>query len=625
MHTKCTHCALVCCINLILTDNKYKKYWSGEVRRLFKELDGNEGLQESISFLLENSNLTEIFPNQIINSMKAAKDIRAGEKNIALFAPMQSGKSGTIYALCNYILPSLGLIKEGESIVFVTSMRDKDLFNQNKSNLEKDYFCPQDKVNKSSKIHVSKMNSFFKHPNPHKIINDLNVKLIVRDEDQYGCGQQSSFDSAFFMTLRSKMPNIKLLAVSATPYDILDAKFNGSEVSVINGERPQSYFGISEMLDLNLVDDYPDDFSTLVPDPKNNSKFLLHPILSQYLEHLNSFEDGIGIIRVSNTTNAIATRDKILEINDCDLDCLTIGSSQLNNYSIQEGLEEVKRRVLSGKRRVVLIVVQALSAGKDLKLLKSKVRFGVESRNTQLANGAQGIAGRLCGYHSNRSFKLLASIDLLQHYAYFEQDWEVFVDEDWRNQLYNQGVRGLSTQTRFHLKQRSGVFTPVNRVEYYSLEDLRKSKFREKLSFIDDSNYKKLLDCFEPNFYNSLTGSFRLNQEGVTIRLASSYKPTSNRVYRNWNKGIQDDFGNIFFKKNNYEYGILISNFNEEDERNKIGICGIKVFTSGIPHLALQETSVNNSSMYSVNEEITDRIIDSVVGMLTPISQNIKA
>lgn len=117
-------------------------------------------------------------------------------------------------------------------------MMDTDLYKQNKRNLEEDFYCDIEKTNKTSFINVMKMSDFFNHPNPHKVVSEFKVKLILRDEDQYGCGQESSFDSAFFSSLRSKMPNIKLLAISATPYDILDAKTNGYDVDVIEGERP---------------------------------------------------------------------------------------------------------------------------------------------------------------------------------------------------------------------------------------------------------------------------------------------------------------------------------------------------------------------------------------------------
>ena len=44
-----------------------------------------------------------------------ARSINEKNLTIALVASMQSGKSKTAYALFNYILPDLGLIKQNES------------------------------------------------------------------------------------------------------------------------------------------------------------------------------------------------------------------------------------------------------------------------------------------------------------------------------------------------------------------------------------------------------------------------------------------------------------------------------------------------------------------------------
>ncbi|MEO9501895.1 MAG: hypothetical protein ABJN73_05725 [Nonlabens ulvanivorans] len=58
------------------------------------------------------------------------------------------------------------------------------------------------------------------------------------------------------------------------------------------------------------------------------------------------------------------------------------------------------------------------------------------------------------------------------------------------------------------------------------------------------------------------------------------------------------DFGNVFFKKNEYNYGILISNFPKDDLRNQLGFTGIKVFEVGKSEIREQHTDVDNHSMY---------------------------
>jgi hypothetical protein len=202
----------------------YQKHWNAEIETLLNELNAPQSLEENIIDTLHNAKRTGIFPNQIINALRLGQSIKEGNQNMAFVASMQSGKSGTVYFLCNYVLPALGLINKYESILFVTSMRDTDLYDQNCRVLHKECYGAATGDMKPSNIKVMKMSDFFNHPNPHKVVNEFDVQLIVRDEDQYGCGDESSFQIAFFNELRRRIPDIKLLAVIATPYYILDAQ-----------------------------------------------------------------------------------------------------------------------------------------------------------------------------------------------------------------------------------------------------------------------------------------------------------------------------------------------------------------------------------------------------------------
>jgi len=584
----------------------YQNFWDAEIETLIQQLDAPQSLQDNIVDTLNNSRRTGIFPNQIINALRIGLSVKEGNQNMAFVASMQSGKSGTVYFLCNYVLPAIGLIKEYESILFVTSMRDTDLYDQNCRVLHREYYDCVTGDMKPSVLKVMKMSDFFNHPNPHQVVNEYDVQLIVRDEDQYGSGVESSFELAFFSELRFRMPDIKLLAVSATPYDILDAQYTGAtDVDVIVGVRPPEYYGISEMLADDVIEDIPEGFRPLQSqDIEGESIYSIHPKTEEYVNHLNTFENGLGIIRESNTTRAIELRKLLREQYKKQCTTIVIGSDSACDFSINEGIKEISDLILKRGQRVVLIIVQALTAGKDLGIIKEKVRFGIEPRDRQLANGAQGITGRFCGYHNNRDFKLMASRNLLEHYAQFEQDWEIFADEEWRNELFNSNVKGLSTHTKFVKSQSEGAFTPVEKIEALSYEQLLTETGREKLSFIDNDAYHRLLDYFESTFFDVSTKGTRFKQMGVTVRIASSYNNASNRVYRNWNCSLTDDFGNIFFKKNPYNYGILISNYPVDDVRNTLGFTGIKIIRSGKQEWRNQETSVVNASMYNPERDV---------------------
>ena len=92
--------------------------------------------------------------------------------------------------------------------------------------------------------------------------------------------------------------------------------------------------------------------------------------------------------------------------------------------TIKEGIGELKNELRFEKKNIVLIIIASLSAGHDLKSLKEKVRFVIETRGSQLANVAQGLPGRLCGYHKNRDLIIYANKNILELYSKFENDPE---------------------------------------------------------------------------------------------------------------------------------------------------------------------------------------------------------
>src|SRR5699024_10920202 len=134
-----------------------------------------------------------------------------------------------------------------------------------------------------------------------------------------------------------------------------------------------------------------------------------------------------------------------------------------------------------------------------------------------------------------------------------------------KDRLYDLGVRNLSTHTFQRMVQKEGVIRPIRSVETFSVEQLVTGEKRDQLPFLSDEAYEKLVDFFSPEVYNELK-NIRFGEKGVTIRLSSNYKPGDNRVEKNWeNSVVGADFGSIMFKKENYEYGILISNFPVDD------------------------------------------------------------
>ena len=77
------------------------------------------------------------------------------------------------------------------------------------------------------------------------------------------------------------------------------------------------------------------------------------------------------------------------------------------------------------------------------------------------------------------------------------------------------------------------------------------------------------------------------------------YFQNLNNVYKSWDKQVGDNIKGLF-NHNNKEakYGVLVANLPVEDERNKIGFCGVKVFIPGTPTEFERSSKTYNHSMY---------------------------
>lgn len=498
---------------------------------------------------------------------------------------MQSGKTGTIKHLCNLILPEIGFLKENESVMFLTSMRDTDLRDQNVRSLEAE----------DSNIFVVPMHKFQRYG--LKDVQRYNVKLIIRDEDQYGAGKESSFDDGFFKNVRVANHSIPLLSVSATPFDIIQAASQGLDVEVILGERNPSYYGITEMLYDKSIIDLPDKYNHL--RATDNGKKTLSYEIQNSISHLKSFSKGVGIIRASKTKEAILLKEEILKIHR-NIEVVVVGCQDDCDLPIRDGIKLIPRKIKFQEVHVILIVINALSAGKDLKALKESIRFVIETRKTQLANCAQGLPGRCCGYHNNRDIMIYANKTILEHFADFENNPEVMYDEEWVNELFfDEKVRSLSSQTKFQLEQKEGEFFPVTKTYTISIEDLFSAESEEILSFMNQEKLGKLALYFEESCYDQKQRVGGLGDTNIQLRVASNYI-RNNAVYRYWNRDTDDNFKSIFVHNRiQNKYGILLSNFPVSDPRNDLGFCGIKVFESGEMKYQKRMATTLNQSMYS--------------------------
>lgn len=576
-----------------------------QIDRLLDELNATDWLRQNL-FEITRTPIYDTYPNQVENALEIAMELQKGKVNIAFLAPMQSGKTGTLNALCNYILPSMGYLKKGQNVIFVTSMRDTDLYNQNFTVLSGNNslydFVKREKIH--SRIYVLKINKFFQKPDPQRIVEQAGIKLVIRDEDQYGSGDESTFDIGFFNNLRSELPNMPLLSVSATPFDILEAAEHNQDIQIIEGVRPDNYFGISEMLELGIVEENSEFEPVICQTINGGIIYLLTDKMRAYINHLNSFEFGLGIIRVNKLQEGENLRDVVNAGYSGQVIPILIGCGSGCDYNIKEGIARVVQHVCNEGKKIMLIVVNALSAGKDLGQLKQYVRFCIEMRSKQIANAVQGLPGRICGYHNNRDIKVMAKLEILEHYAEFENDYEKFYDSEWRKMLAAIGVYQISTQVSLKWAERTGRKCKVLTSQEFSLDDLRNPgtwKYLPEELYSEPTKRDALMELFEPAFYNNPQKGFKLRIPDVNVRIYTNYgRPKDNRVAKLWNKATTGaDYYTITFMKKDYKAGILISNLPPNHPKNVLGFQGIKVVWPDTPYVSKGITEMANGSMYN--------------------------
>ena len=130
-----------------------------------------------------------------------------------------------------------------------------------------------------------------------------------------------------------------LVSVSATPYDVMDAKNSGYDVTVVSGERPSSYFGITEMLNQNMVEDLPRNYQHFISD--ETGKTIISKQIIEGCFKLKNSNKGLGIIRCNNTKEAVYLKEQLKSLIQNNIETLVIGCRSECDMTIEEGLNRL--------------------------------------------------------------------------------------------------------------------------------------------------------------------------------------------------------------------------------------------------------------------------------------------
>jgi hypothetical protein len=529
-------------------------------------------------------------------------------------APMQFGKTGTIHYLCNALLSKT--LKKGENVIFMTSMSDTSLLIQNKINLQSKKFINDNGKKQHSNIIVVKMNPDFRDK-AEEYIKEYNVKYVIFDECDYGSGDNSLFNKTFFNRMKkSHFDTIKLIAISATPYCALNAIYKGDlDATIVEAEIPKNYFGVTKMIEHGMIRDINDS-----DDDGTNQRYNIisrrdngFNLSNEFINDLNWFKTqeggGLAIVRAKNTEEAHFIKSLTTSYYKHSLEILSdITPNEsfeaiavgVKSTSIKEILGDdstyLRNEIIYKDKKVLLVVVNALSAGKDLGDLKSYVRLVVETRKSAIANGSQGLIGRVCGYHKNRNIKMVGSLDVLRNYSELECDANVMKDSHFINETIELGLN-FSTQLK----------KGKNSVSYVKYEQMVHGSFTVNDIFSENPKLKNLFPENNTTFgtwdeLNRIIIHNKRTADGSTInsQRKSAYKKDKKIFDIIWNECVNNtiNFGNRFHRfraESNDESRLRIKRgiiFNDETGRFYI----IDRLNDG--ELITEDATVSNKSCY---------------------------
>jgi len=483
--------------------------------------------------------------NQIYsNSIKLANNINDAliDNNIVVaIAPMQFGKTDTVHYLSNFLLSKN--YEQGETTLFMTSMSDSALLIQNKESLENRKFYFDNKWN-DSVTHVVKMVPDFRD-NAIDYLKKLNVKVIIFDECDYGSGKNSVFNKNLFKLIKTNKIDVKIVLISATPYCAVNAIFNGElNAKIIQTDTPENYFGVSKMLDLNMIKDI-NDFDGQGTPYRLLDKFKLTNEFSNDLDwFINENGGGLAIVRAEDKYNANTLKTLIEDYSD-KYEVIAVG---VRFSSIKSVLGDDsftwKHSIMHENKKIVLIVINALSAGKDLGSLKNYVRLVIETRKKMIANGSQGLVGRICGYHKNKNIRIIASKNILENYKLLEDNISIIDDQKFIDSINDSGL-DFSTQLRKQKKSKTKLKyeTIVNGI--FKFDDIiNKSK-----ELMDNLNNPEFGSYDE--FYNTIINNKKSSANSpINTQRSSKYKKNKTIFNIIWGECQNNtiDFGSRFHR-----------------------------------------------------------------------------
>lgn len=339
-----------------------------------------------------------LFPNQVQFGKMIMKHFMDLKKFLVLaIAPTQSGKTGSMISTIMFMTKQPRINLPLDNIFVITGLSSKAWVEQTQERFPNEL--------KQNIYHRNTLHNFVE-----KAKNKKNI-LIMVDETQYACLSNQAIHKAFndigLMDLNYiQKYNVKILLVSATPdgcvYDL--HKWDKQYYAIQYMDVPSSYISIQNLLENKQVKEYKDLCGYDKITGKVNEE--VYDNINELSAYLDDEQPKVHIIRTHTSLLHRITIQNFKHV------------FKSKNYLFLSETKINMDRVLSRKpsKHTFIFIKEKLRCAQTI----PKQYLGIlYERFTSIPNDStiiQGLAGRLTGYHTNKTAIIFTNIESIHKY-----------------------------------------------------------------------------------------------------------------------------------------------------------------------------------------------------------------
>lgn len=363
------------------------------------------------------------YPEGISAAREIIGRFKAGETQVLLNAPMQSGKTGALIATMRMFVRAFPS-KKKPFLLYFSNIHDNVLKDQCDVRLTAAHLT---EGGMTKVMHLAQIKKGSKvREEVRKRLKQSDYVLVVFDEGHWGTAKDGALDSMLKESgidpCLLRRANVFFLWASATPYQHMAAKINGDlDVSVVPLEVAPGFIGTVELHAKGLFRQAP---PLLSREDKSKVSKEADQVISEFLSLCEEKGPGYAVLRVKSLKQATILADH-LKRKGVESDIYTCRHKELDPRLRPISFLYERLKILPGSAHAQ-ILIHGMRAGKTLETSQlCYIRMHVDFLGLTPTGTAEAVAqsvGRYCGYNKDTNFPIYCDLNMLEIHIQYERE-----------------------------------------------------------------------------------------------------------------------------------------------------------------------------------------------------------